>query len=149
MDDTEAQDLEMLTPKLPTKIGGFALAITGIFTLVMAAQTYAVWAMRSWLVAAPIVMFLFGASGVLLGWKVATLRGWASIAGTAVAGLATLVFAGWAVFSFLSGFISLLGAALVPMSAIACAASASTISSGMRADEARERLHRSGLRMGF
>ncbi len=149
MDDTEARDLETLTPTMPIKVGGFALAITGVFTVVMAGQTYAVWAMRGWIVVAPIVMLLLGVSGVVLGWKVATLRGWASITGTAVEGVATLVFAGWAVFGFLNGFISLLGMALVPMSGIACALSATTISAGMRADEARERLHASGLRMGF
>jgi hypothetical protein len=35
------------------------------------------------------------------------------------------------------------------MSAIACALSATTISAGIRADDARERLHKSGLRLGF
>jgi len=149
MDDTEARDLETLSPELPTKIGGFALAITGIFTVVMAAQTYAVWFMRGWHIAVPFVMLALGVSGVPLGWKVATLRGWASIAGTAVAALSTLVFGAWAVYSLVHGFVSLLGLAIVPMSAITCALSATTISAGIRADEARERLHKSGLRMGF
>jgi hypothetical protein len=149
MDDTEARDLETLTPKMPTKIGGFALAITGIFTVVMAAQTYAVWIMRSWHIAVPLVMLALGVSGVFLGMKVATLRGWASIAGTAVAALSTLVFGAWGAYGFLHGFISLLGLAIVPMSAIACALSATTISAGIRADDARERLHKSGLRLGF
>ncbi len=149
MDESEVRDLETLTAKLPTKIGGFALAITGIFTVVLAAQTYAVLLMRGWLIAVPFVMLLLGVSGVVLGWKVATLRGWASIAGTAVAAVATLVFGAWAVYSIAHGFISLLGLAVVPMSALACALSATTISAGVRADEARERLHKAGLRMGF
>lgn len=149
MDDSETRDLEHLTAKLPTKLGGFALAITGIFTVVLGLQTYAILAMQSWQAIVPFVMLAFGVSGVVLGWKVATLRGWASIAGTAEAGLATVVFGGWAVFSILHGLISLLALAVVPMSAIACALSAVTISAGVRADEARERLHKSGLRLGF
>ncbi len=149
MDDTEARDLETLTPKMPTKIGGFALAITGIFTVVMAAQTYAVWIMRSWHIAVPLVMLALGVSGVFLGMKVATLRGWASIAGTAVASVPGLLLGAWAVYSILHGLLSLLALAVVPMSALACALSATTISAGVRADEARERMHKSGLRLGF
>lgn len=149
MDESELRDLETLTAKLPTKIGGFAVAITGIFTVVLAVQTYSVLLMRGWLIAVSPVMLAFGVSGVLLGWKVATLRGWASIAGTAVEALATLLLGVWGVFSITHGLISLLGLAVVPMSALACALSATTISAGVRADEARERLHKSGLRLGF
>lgn len=149
MDDTEARDLETLTPKLPTKMGGFALAITGIFTVVLGLQTWAVLYLHGWITAVPFVMLAIGASGMLLGWKVATLRGWASIAGTAVTAVATLLFGAWAVYSILHGLLSLLALAVVPMSAVSCALSAVTISAGMKADEARERLHKSGLRMGF
>ncbi len=53
MDESEVRDLEALTAKLPTKVGGFALAITGIFTVVLGLQTWAVLYLHGWITIVP------------------------------------------------------------------------------------------------
>ncbi len=143
------EDIEALHAPLLSKVAGAALALAGIFTLVLGLQTWAVLYMNGWLIAVPIVMLVFGAALAVCGWKTATLRGWAAIAGTVIGGLYALVELGWAIYSISHGLISLLALGVIPLAAGAAILSGFAIPAGLRADQARFRLGEQGWKMGF
>lgn len=145
----EDADLDALQPSKLARFAGLALAATGVFTLILALQTYAAVIMRSWLVVVPPVMGLFGAAAIFFGARTAVLRGWAVISAAGVAGLLGLCLVAWNIFAFLHGYLSLLAVAIVPASLTSSALAAATIPVGLRADQARFRLHARGLKGGF
>lgn len=145
----EDEDLDALQPSKLARIAGLSLGATGVFTLILALQTYAALVVRNWIVAVPPAMGLFGASAVFLGARTAVLRGWAAISGTAVASVLGLAVLAWNIFAFVHGYVSLLALAIVPASAASAALSAAAIPAGLRADKARMRLGARGLKAGF
>lgn len=143
------EDIEALRAPILSRAAGAALTLTGIFTLVLGLQTWAVLYMAGWRAAVPFVMLAFGAGLVLCGWKTATLRGWAAIAGAATAAVFALAELGWDVYSISHGLVSLLAMAVVPLAGCSAILAAFAVPAGLRADKARFRLQEQGFKMGF
>jgi hypothetical protein len=146
--EREAADLAAIAPPLLARVAGGALALAGFFTSLLGVQTASIARFHGVWAVAIVVMFALGAATFLAGVKVARLRGWAAVLGTTSAGLTALLGAGWALFSLLSGLLSLLAFGVVPLAAVAGGLAATVIGAGLRADAARARLRDAGLEAG-
>jgi hypothetical protein len=148
--DQADDDLAAITATPLAKLAGGLLIGLGAFDAVLALQSWlllvrapvpALLLVLSMIAAAPVCVFL--------GWKVARLYGWASLAGSAAAGVTGVVALSWALFAFFNGVVALLAFALVPLSLAASVVSGLCIDAGRRADAARERLRDQGLEAGI
>jgi hypothetical protein len=147
--DAQDADLQAITVPSSVKAGGGSLLLLGVLTLVVCLQTALV--VRFNVITTPIVllMFVLGLACALVGFYVTRGSGKAALVGTALAGAAFFLLAGWVGFALYGGLLSLLSISLLPLSLLSATFCALSISWGRRADLARGRLRAQGLDLGL
>jgi hypothetical protein len=143
-------DVAAIAPTPKAKLAGGLLAGAGVFTVVLALQSWLL-IMRVPIYVWFLVMLkvLLGPAAVILGFNVTRMRGWAMLAGAAAGGSIAFTAMIWAVFTLLNGVLSLLALTLIPAALAAATLCVLCVPEGRRADAARSRLRDQGLEAGM
>jgi hypothetical protein len=134
------------TPFIARAAGG-ALMLAGLDAAIMALQ---LWGFRlyGWIVAAPFAWLALGLAALAVGFGLQRGRGWAAVAGVALALVLAVGGAGWALFGLSRGFVSLGGLALPPLAGVAIFLTAFAVEPALRVTRARRKLQEQGLGLG-
>jgi len=142
------EDLAACQPTQLVKAAGVACMLTGLFTALQSVQLLG-FTLSGVVMLVPFVMLILGVAAVAVGFYVMRIRGWASAAGTGLAGFVVLFQSAWIVFGLAHGFVSLVGFGVPPLALAATVLCGLAIPPAFRADLARRRLAADGLSTGM
>jgi hypothetical protein len=120
----------------------------GLVSLILGLQLLG-FTLRGYVVAIPFVWVLLGIGTIAIGFFAQRGRDWATIAGTALSCFLFLLDAIWIVLGLSSGFFSLMGLFLLPVSLAAAIVLAFAIRPAAKVSAARKKLEQDGLGLGI
>lgn len=136
----EDRDLEAVTPTRLTQIGGGVAIGSGLYTLLLAAQTMAAVRFRGALELIVPAMLVLGAVLLVSGWFLRRFRGWAALVVVVTGGVTALLGLAWFVIGLSIGLLTLMPLIVAFAATCSCALAAMNVAPARRADEARKRL---------
>lgn len=142
------EDLAACQPTQLVKAAGVLCMLTGLFTGLQSVQLLG-FRLSGAIKIMPFAMLILGVAAVAIGFYVMRLRGWASAAGTGLAGFIVLFQSAWILLGLAHGFVSLVGFGVPPLALAATVLCGLAIPPSFRADLARRRLAEDGLSTGM
>ena len=142
-------DLNAIMVPKTAKLGGGALLLLGVLTLVLFLQTVLIVQVILLTIPILVVMFALGVACSVSGFRLTRGSGKAAVWGCALAAVTFSTAGGWFAFALYRGVFSLLSLALMPLAVVALICSAFSIALARQADHARARLRAQGLDPGL